>query len=81
MIDVTIKDFLPQPFVSVISDDARFTLSVDQARALVRAMSQVLDEPVVCGIRGTCALYPQNRVAYSDEGAADPSVVVTKREV
>jgi hypothetical protein len=56
------------------------TLTEDQARALVRALSQLLDEPSVCGLRGTCALYPQNKVAYHDEGAADPSVVVTKRE-
>jgi len=69
-IDITIDD----------GDLRTFTLGEGQARSLLRALSQVLEEPVVCGIRGTCALYPQNRVAYSDEGAADPSVVVTKRE-
>jgi hypothetical protein len=61
-------------------DDLWFTMTEDQARSLVRALSQVLNEPAVCGLRATCALYPKNKVAYHDEGAADPAVVVTKRE-
>jgi|GEM_PF-5705662 hypothetical protein len=80
MIDVTIKDFLPQLFVLPISNDARFTLTEAQARALSRALAQVLEEPKMCGMRATCALYPKNKVAYHDEGAADPAVVVRVRE-
>jgi hypothetical protein len=80
MIEITIKDFPPQPCLSVISNDFKLSLTDSLARSLLRALSQALEEPQVCGIRGMCALYPQNKVAYHDEGAADPGVVVCVRE-
>lgn len=57
-----------------------FELTREEALSLVRALAQVLNEPEVCGLRGTCALYPKNKVAYHDEGAADQAVVVRARE-
>jgi hypothetical protein len=57
-----------------------FKLTREEALSLVRALAQVLNEPQVCGIRSSCALYPKNKVAYHDEGAADPAVVVRVRE-
>jgi hypothetical protein len=58
----------------------QFELTREEALSLVRSLAQVLGEPEVCGLRATCALYPKNKVAYHDEGAADPAVVVRVRE-
>ena len=82
MIDVTIDNGTTNSGEGgpVVIPPTEFSLTEDQARALVRALAQVLEEPVVCGMRGTCALYPQNKVAYSDDGARDPAVVVKVRE-
>lgn len=63
-----------------INEGPSFSLTDERARSLVLALSQVLEEPAVCGLRGTCTLYPKNRVVYHDEGTADPDVVVTVRE-
>lgn len=63
-----------------INEGPSFSLTDERARSLVRALSQVLEEPAVCGLRGTCTLYPQNKVVYHDECAEDPGVVVKVRE-
>lgn len=66
--------------LDVTAGGHHFELTLDQARALIRALAQVLGEPMVCGMRSTCALYPKNAVAYHDDGAVDPTVVVSVRE-
>jgi hypothetical protein len=63
-----------------INEGPSFSLTDERARSLVSALAWVLEEPEVCRLRSTCTLYPQNKVVYHDEGAADPGVVVKVRE-